>query len=220
MEFDESNGSQEEVVGYENVGDEEIDEALKKMSIGDIKPEEVHEGNDQGGGPSSSTPSTSTAPQMDEDQEKDDTQPQEDVPTPTPQVQEQEEQSVPPQAQNIEPQEDSSSQPQERLTRTSRNHPIDMVMGDPTGGTRTRRRQYTSFCEHYSFVSCLEPSNVDEALEDPDWVMTMQEELNNFTRNEVWILEERPQGKNIIGTKWVFRNKQDEHGVVARNKAR
>src|SRR6185295_18554777 len=90
VEFDEANGSQEEVVCYDNVGDEEIDEALKKMSIGDIKPEEVHEGNDQGGGPSSSTPSTSTAPQVDEDQEKDDPQPQENVPTPTPQVQEQE----------------------------------------------------------------------------------------------------------------------------------
>ena len=88
VEFDESNGSQEEVVGYENVGDEEIDEALKNMSIGDIKPEEVHEDNDQGGGPSSSTPSTSTAPQVDENQEKDDPLPQEDVPTPTPQVQE------------------------------------------------------------------------------------------------------------------------------------
>ena len=48
----------------------------------------------------------------------------------------------------------------------------------------------------------------------------MQEELNNFTRNEVWVLEERPQDKNIIGTNWVFRNKQDEHGVVIRNKAR
>ena len=93
-------------------------------------------------------------------------------------------------------------------------------MGNPSGGVRTRRRQYASFCEHYSFVSCLEPTNIDEALEDPDWVIAMQEELNNFTRNEVWVLEERPQDKNIIGTKWVFRNKQDEHGVVIRNKAR
>ena len=48
MEFDESNGSQEEVIGYDNVGDEEVEEALKKMSIGDIKPKEVHEDNDQG----------------------------------------------------------------------------------------------------------------------------------------------------------------------------
>jgi hypothetical protein len=47
----------------------------------------------------------------------------------------------------------------------------------------------------------------------------MQEELNNFKRNEVWSLIERPK-QNIVGTKWVFRNKQDEHGIVTRNKAR
>jgi hypothetical protein len=46
----------------------------------------------------------------------------------------------------------------------------------------------------------------------------MQEELNNFTRNEVWHLVLRPN-QNVVGTKWVFRNKQDEHGVVTRNKA-
>jgi hypothetical protein len=60
---------------------------------------------------------------------------------------------------------------------------------------------------------------VEEALEDEDWIIAMQEELNNFTRNEVWSLVERPK-QNVIGTKWVFRNKQDEHGVVTRNKAR
>jgi hypothetical protein len=48
--------------------------------------------------------------------------------------------------------------------------------------------------------------------------MAMQEELNNFTRNEVWHLVPRPN-QNVVGTKWVFRNKQDEHGVVTRNKA-
>jgi hypothetical protein len=47
----------------------------------------------------------------------------------------------------------------------------------------------------------------------------MQEELNNFKRNEVWTLVPRPK-QNIVGTKWVFRNKQDEHGVVTRNKTR
>jgi hypothetical protein len=49
--------------------------------------------------------------------------------------------------------------------------------------------------------------------------MAMQEELNNFKRNHVWELVERPK-TNVIGTKWVFRDKQDEHGVVTRNKAR
>jgi hypothetical protein len=42
-----------------------------------------------------------------------------------------------------------------------------------------------TFGEHYSLVFSLEPLKVDEALDDPDWVMAMQEELNNFTRNEV-----------------------------------
>jgi hypothetical protein len=47
----------------------------------------------------------------------------------------------------------------------------------------------------------------------------MQEELNNFKRNKVWSLVESPK-QNIVGTKWVFHNKQDEFGVVTRNKAR
>jgi hypothetical protein len=60
---------------------------------------------------------------------------------------------------------------------------------------------------------------VEDALRDLDWVLAMQEELNNFTRNEVWHLVPC-LNQNVVGTKWVFRNKQDEHGVVTRNKAR
>jgi hypothetical protein len=41
----------------------------------------------------------------------------------------------------------------------------------------------------------------------------MQEELNNFKRNEVWSMVSRPK-QNFVGTKWMFRNKQDEYGVV------
>jgi hypothetical protein len=48
----------------------------------------------------------------------------------------------------------------------------------------------------------------------------MHEELNNFTQNQVWTLEERPKGARVIGTKWVFHNKQDDQGIVVRNKAR
>jgi hypothetical protein len=76
------------------------------------------------------------------------------------------------------------------------------------------------FCEHYSFVSSLEPNHVDEALRDPDWVNAMHEELNNFIQNEVWELVPRPKNYNVTGTKWVFRNKQNEDGIVVRNKAR
>src|SRR4051812_32560433 len=48
----------------------------------------------------------------------------------------------------------------------------------------------------------------------------MQEELNQFTKNDVLDLVPRPKVFNIIGTKWVFRNKLSEKGEVIRNKAR
>jgi hypothetical protein len=62
---------------------------------------------------------------------------------------------------------------------------------------------------------------VEEALEDPDWVNAMHAESHNFKRNQVWTFVEKPKNdQNIIGTKWVFQNKQDEDGQVVRNKAR
>jgi uncharacterized lipoprotein len=48
----------------------------------------------------------------------------------------------------------------------------------------------------------------------------MHEELNNFIRNQVWELVERPNNHNMIETKWVYRNKQDQDEIVVRNKAR
>ncbi|KAK1684791.1 hypothetical protein QYE76_045639, partial [Lolium multiflorum] len=67
----------------------------------------------------------------------------------------------------------------------------------------------------------LEPKKVFEALEDSDWLEAMHEELNNFKRNKVWTLVEKPKEcRNVIGTKWIFKNKQDEFGNVVRNKAR
>jgi hypothetical protein len=101
--------------------------------------------------------------------------------------------------------------PQVRAT-IQRNHPVDQILGDISKLVTTRSR-LANFCEHYSFVSSIEPFRVEEALQDPDWVLAMQEELNNFKRNEVWSLVPRPT-QNVVGTKWVFHNKQDEHRVV------
>jgi hypothetical protein len=94
---------------------------------------------------------------------------------------------------------------------------VNSILGDIHKGVTTRSR-VTHFCEHYSFVSSIEPYRVEDALRDSDWVLAMQEKLNNFTRNEVWHLVPCPN-QNVVGTKWVFHNKQDEHGVVTRNKA-
>jgi hypothetical protein len=96
-------------------------------------------------------------------------------------------------------------------------HPVNSILGDIHKGVTTRSR-VAHFCEHYSFVSPIEPNKIEDALRDPDWVVAIQEELNNFTRNDVWHLVPR-RNQNVVGTKWVFRNKQDEHGVVTRNKA-
>jgi hypothetical protein len=95
---------------------------------------------------------------------------------------------------------------------------VNSILGDIHKGVTTRSR-VAHFCEHYSFVSSIEPYKVEDALRDSDWVLAMQEELNNFTRNEVCHLVPRPN-QNVVGTKWVLRNKRDEHGVVTRNKAR
>ena len=48
----------------------------------------------------------------------------------------------------------------------------------------------------------------------------MNEELNQIEKNQTWELVPRPKNKNVIGTKWVFRNKVNEDGQVFRNKAR
>ena len=64
----------------------------------------------------------------------------------------------------------------------ARDHPLDTIIGDISRGVQTRSR-LASFCEHFSFVSSIEPKKIDEALRDVDWVNAMHEELNNFTRN-------------------------------------
>ncbi|GJU95131.1 copia protein [Tanacetum coccineum] len=66
----------------------------------------------------------------------------------------------------------------------------------------------------------IEPKNINEALKDESWVISMQEELNQFISNDVWELVPNPKNMTIIGTKWVYRNKLDKNSVVSRNKAR
>jgi hypothetical protein len=83
----------------------------------------------------------------------------------------------------------------------------------------TTQSRIATFCEHYSLVSSFEPFKVEDALQDLDWVVAMQDELNIFKRNKVCPLVERAK-KTIVGTKWVFHNKQDEFGVITRNIAR
>ena len=98
-------------------------------------------------------------------------------------------------------------------------HNKDDVIGDVNEGVRTRW-QIANLISFTCYTSQIEPKKIDKALNDEFWVLAMQEELNQFERNEVWTLVPRPKTTNVIGTKWIFRNKSDEDGNIVRNKAR
>jgi hypothetical protein len=211
--FDETNSSQVEQVDLDELDDEGAPcVALRNMSIGDVCPKEPEEPPHTQDQPSSSN--QASPPTQDEDQSQDD---------------ENEDQEETPQEEDNDQGGDANDQdkegdegprpPHPRVHQAiQRDHPMNSILGDIHKGVTTRSH-VAHFCDHYSFVSSIEPYKVEDALKDSDWVLAMQEELNNFTRNEVWHLVPRPN-QNVVGTKWVFRKKQNEHGVVTRNKAR
>ncbi|GKA76175.1 putative ribonuclease H-like domain-containing protein [Tanacetum coccineum] len=75
-------------------------------------------------------------------------------------------------------------------------------------------------CLFASFLSQEEPKQVIQALKDPSWIEAMQEDLQQFKLQKVWTLVDLLNRKRAIGTKWVFKNKKDERGIMIRNKAR
>ncbi|GJW31320.1 putative ribonuclease H-like domain-containing protein [Tanacetum coccineum] len=124
-------------------------------------------------------------------------------------------------------------------TRIHKDHSLDHVIGDVQSGVLTRRMTKTTneqgfisavyegkthedlhTCLFACFLSQEEPKKVIQALKDPSWIEAMQEELLQFKLQQVWTLVDLPHGKRAIGTKWVYRNKKDERGIVIRNKAR
>ncbi|GKE68520.1 putative ribonuclease H-like domain-containing protein [Tanacetum coccineum] len=127
-------------------------------------------------------------------------------------------------------------------SRIHSSHPTTLILGDPNSAVQIRSKLHKSsgahafvsyvqkqrINNHKDFQHCLfacflsqhEPKKISEALEDESWVDAMQEELLQFEIQKVWILVDLPYGKKAIGTKWVYRNKKDERGVVVRNKAR
>jgi hypothetical protein len=73
---------------------------------------------------------------------------------------------------------------------------------------------------HVAFLSMTEPENFDESSQHDDWIRAMNEELDHIEKKNTWELVPRPKDKNVIGSKWVFKNKMNEKGQVVRNKSR
>ncbi|KAI3702443.1 hypothetical protein L6452_28181 [Arctium lappa] len=111
-------------------------------------------------------------------------------------------------------------------TRIQKNHPPQLVIGDISSPMMTinqSRLQEMQDQQHTvlsCFLSQLKPKKTHNAMKESSWIEAMQEELLQFKLQDVWDLVDLPKGQRAIGTKWVFRNKRDERGIVIRNKAR
>lgn len=102
-------------------------------------------------------------------------------------------------------------------------------MANPQAGVLTRSQIRAKnevlnvrqeFCMFNIFISKFEPKYVKTALEEPDWILSMQSKLAEFERNMVWRLVPKPEDVSAISLKWIFKNKINKEGNVVRNKAR
>ena len=112
-----------------------------------------------------------------------------------------------------------SSEQKSPSSRVKLNHPATNILGSLNDNMRLRSKAL-NVITHSCYLSQFELKKMDEALQDADWVNAMHEELHQYVRNDVWELVPRPKGVNVIGTKWIFKNKSNEHGVIIQNKSR
>nr|GEV62904.1 retrovirus-related Pol polyprotein from transposon TNT 1-94 [Tanacetum cinerariifolium] len=110
-------------------------------------------------------------------------------------------------------------QPYPHERKWTKDHPLHKIIGDLKSSVRIRG-QLENSCLFSCLLSSIKPANAAEALRDADWVSAMQDELDQFARLKIWRLVPRPEGKTIIKTIWIFKNKNDESSLVIRNKAR
>jgi hypothetical protein len=94
---------------------------------------------------------------------------------------------------------------------TQKNHPASQIIGEKDKGVHTRRRIIKNTEQsHIAFISMMEPKNFNEASKDVNWLKSMNEELDQIKKNDTWELVPRPADKNVIGSKWVYKNKMNE----------
>nr|GEZ69308.1 hypothetical protein [Tanacetum cinerariifolium] len=106
--------------------------------------------------------------------------------------------------------------------RWTKDHPLEQVIGNPLQSVRIRRQLESDaeMCMFALTVSRTKPKNIKEAMADSAWIESMQEELHQFDRLDLWELVDRPLCTNVINLKWLWKNKRDEENTVIRNKSR
>eukprot|EP00253_Pinus_taeda_P035680 PITA_35680 len=98
----------------------------------------------------------------------------------------------------------------------------EKVVGPPTA-QRSQRQSPDRYTEYMALMSkCVvtEPSSFEEAMEDPAWVDAMVEEYDSIVRNSEWEIVPRPEGKLVVGSRWIYKVKQAANGSVEKCKAR
>nr|GFB56152.1 hypothetical protein [Tanacetum cinerariifolium] len=92
----------------------------------------------------------------------------------------------------------------------TKDHPLEQVIENPSQSVRTRRQLESDaeMCMFTLTVSRTEPKNIKEAMADSAWIESMQEELHQFDRLDVWKLVDRPLCTNVINLKWLWKNKR------------
>nr|GFC15654.1 integrase, catalytic region, zinc finger, CCHC-type, peptidase aspartic, catalytic [Tanacetum cinerariifolium] len=91
---------------------------------------------------------------------------------------------------------------------------------DPSNMHTNQIRSDGDMCMYALTVSTMEPKNVKEAMTDPAWIESMQEELFQFKRMDVWVLVAASDNISPLTLKWIFKNKHDKEQTVIRNKSR
>nr|GEW91324.1 integrase, catalytic region, zinc finger, CCHC-type, peptidase aspartic, catalytic [Tanacetum cinerariifolium] len=125
-------------------------------------------------------------------------------------------------SQNVDPSNmHTFYQPYPHEFQWTKDHPLKQVIGEPSQPVLTwnQLRSDGYMCMYALTVSIMEPKNVKEAMTDPAWIESMQEELFQFKRMDVWALVPAPDNISPLTLKWIFKNKHDEEQTVIRNKS-
>nr|GFA42625.1 putative reverse transcriptase, RNA-dependent DNA polymerase [Tanacetum cinerariifolium] len=126
-------------------------------------------------------------------------------------------------SQNVDPSNmHTFYQPYPHEFQWTKDHPLEQVIGEPSRPvlTRNQLRSDGDMSIYALTVSTMEPKNVKEAMTDPAWIESMQDELLQFKRMDVWVLVPIPDNISPLTLKWIFKNKHDEETTVIRNKSR
>nr|GFA69589.1 putative ribonuclease H-like domain-containing protein [Tanacetum cinerariifolium] len=100
-------------------------------------------------------------------------------------------------------------------------HPLEQVIREPSRPvlTRNQLRSDGDMCMYALTVSTMELKNVKEAMTNPAWIDSMQEELLQFKRLDVWVLVPAPDNISPLNLKWLFKNKHDEEQMIIKKKS-